>query len=322
MGAALERTSWGLRVDNPATFDQHARIACRPRQAMASCCPQTVSTLFPLDDPAQASGVGADPLRVAPAAVRFGFSDKQTGAHMSRSMMLTELVDLMRAVQPDASFADYRRAIVEDNVLGKATVSSREKGLRHLYQNYALDPSAALFRALRMFAQEDPASLQLLAATCAYCRDAQLRHSFAVIKGLRVGEVLSRERMEQHLEAGFPARFSPAMRKSLAQNVITTWSAAGHLAGKVTKTRSLPEPRVASATFAMFAGYLTGLRGQSLLDSVFASLVASDAPMLVRHLANASGRGWVRFRHAGGVFEVDFSPLLTPEEQEVLHGAH
>ena len=281
----------------------------------------TVPTLFPLDDPASDSQSAAEPREFSAAAVRFGYSDKQTGAHMARSMMLAELADLLRAVPPDAQYSDYRRAILEDNVLGKATMSSREKSLRHLFQNYALDPSAALFRSLRLFGQEDPACLPLLAATCAYCRDAQLRHSFTLIQRLRVGEVLPRERMEKHFEAAYPGRFSPAMRKSLAQNVITTWSAAGHLAGKMTKTRLLPEPRVASATYAMFAGYLIGLRGQSLLDSVFASLVGADASLLVRHLSSASGRGWVRFRHAGGVFEVDFSPLLTPEEQG-LHGAH
>ena len=31
--------------------------------------------------------------------------------------------------------------------------------------------------------------------------------------------------MGRHLEAGFPGRFSPAMKRSLAQNVNTTWTA-------------------------------------------------------------------------------------------------
>jgi hypothetical protein len=296
--------------------------ALRPPTVSTASDATVVPSLFPPDD----ATLVTDPVQLAlqsrPEITRFGFSEKLTGAHMARSMMLAELGDLLRAVPPEASYDEYARSIVDENVLGKSTASSRQKALRHLYQNYGLDPGAALFRALRSLAQQDARSLPLLAATCAYCRDAQLRQSFGLISGLGVGEPLGRERMEQHLEAGYPGRFSRAMRKSLAQNVITTWSAAGHLAGKVSKRRALPEPRVASATYAMFAGYLLGLRGQALLESVFASLVGTDVPVLVRHLADASGRGWVRFRHAGGVFEVDFSPLLTAQEREVVNGTN
>jgi hypothetical protein len=102
---------------------------------------------------------------------------------------------------------------------------------------------------------------------CAYARDPQLRHSFELVRTLRPSEVLQRVTMEQHLENGFPRRFSPAMKKSMAQNVNTTWTFGGHLAGKAKKTRRLPEPRPVSAAYAMFVGYLTGLHGERLLDS-------------------------------------------------------
>lgn len=267
-------------------------------------------TLFDLQPP-QPSGV-----------VAFGFSEKQTGGHMARSMMLSELTELLAAVTAGATVADYRRAIVDENALGKPTSSSREKSFRHLVELYTLNAGAALFRVMRQLAQEDPPSLPLLAATLAVCRDPQLRHSFELVRTMAPAEVLVRERMEAHLELGFPGRFSPAMKKSLAQNVNTTWTAAGHLKGTVVKRRAFPEPRMAASTFAVFAGYLLGLRGQALVESEFGRLVGADATVLTRHLSSASGRGWVRFRHAGGVFEVDFSPLLTPEEQGVLHGAH
>ena len=128
--------------------------------------------------------------------------------------------------------------------------------------------------------------------------------------------------MEAHLEAGFPGRFSPAMKKSLAQNVGTTWTAAGHLTGRVRKIRSLPQPRMAASVYAMLAGYLLGLRGEILVQSVFSRLVAQDPAVVIAHLSAASARGWVRFRHSGGVLELDFGPLLTEEEQQVLHGTH
>lgn len=257
---------------------------------------------------------------ITPELEAFGFSAKQTGGHMARSMMLPEIKAVCQGAPQSAGPADYEIAIVSENLLQKPTASSREKSLRHLIELYGLNPGLALFRNLRRLAGEDPASLPLMAMVCCYCRDPQLRSSFELIEGLQVGQTLSRTAMEEHLEAAFPGRFSPAMKKSLAQNVNTTWTESGHLAGRVKKIRRLPEPSLAAVTYAMFAGFLAGLRGEILLHSVFARLVAAPAPKLVANLSVASARGWLRFRHAGGVTEVDFSPLLTAAEAEELDG--
>jgi hypothetical protein len=72
----------------------------------------------------------------------------------------------------------------------------------------------------------------------------------------------------------------------------------------------------------MFAGYLLGLRGEILVSSVFARLVGADPGLMVSHLSAAARNGWLRFRHAGGVMEIDFSGLLHPDEETLLHGAH
>jgi hypothetical protein len=77
--------------------------------------------------------------------------------------------------------------------------------------------------------------------------------------------------MEQHLEIGFPGRFSSAMKKSMAQNVNTTWTFGGLLVGKARKTRKAPQPRPISAAYAMFVGYLTGLSICSPMDFAWTS---------------------------------------------------
>ena len=165
--------------------------------------------------------------------------------------------------------------------------------------HYGLISSLTLFRLLRRFIIEDPASLPLIATTCAFCRDAQFRASFALIKQLRSGELLTRERMEAFLESSFPDRFSAAMKKSLAQNVITSWTQGSHLRGKTKKIRTLPHPRLGASVYSMAAGYLLGFRGQALLSSVFVDLISPDPAFVIAHLASASGRGWIRFRQAG-----------------------
>jgi len=255
-------------------------------------------------------------------AEKFGLSANRSGGHLARSMMLPEIGALVTHLPMAAGLGDFTSAILSDNLLAKPTNASREKSLRHLIQLYGLDSRLALFRLLRRLAAEDPQSLPLMAMTCAFCRDAQLRASFDLLDQLRPGQVLARERMEQHLEQAFPRRFSAAMKKSLAQNVNTTWTEAGHLTGRTTKVRVMPQARMGASVYAMFAGYLLGLRGELLINSVFARLVAGDSSIITSHLASASAQGYLRFRHAGGVVEADFTPLLTEEERLVAHGAH
>ena len=275
----------------------------------------------PMDQPQHTSPVAvSDSLRIPAFATGFGFSTRKSGGHMARSMMLADLHLLFGAVPANAGRADYRAAILEGNALGKPTFSSRHKSEKHLYELYGLDPGLALFRLLRRFAAEDPESLPLLALACAFCRDPQLRASFDLIEALKPGEVLPRARMEAHLATAFPERFSAIMTAALAKNVNTTWTASGHLQGVAVKRRAAPQARPAASIYAMLAGYLLGLRGDLLVSSVFARLVGADRDLILSHLAIGSRNGWLRLRHGGGVIEIDFSALLTPEEEALLHG--
>ncbi len=264
----------------------------------------------------------AGPLVIPPHATVFGFSLRRSGGHLSRSVMLPELGLLFAAVPVTAGRADYRAAILDENVLGKPTFSSRQKSEKHLYELYGLDPALALFRLLRRFATEDPASLPLLALTCAFCRDPQLRDSFAVIETLKPGEVLTRAQMVAYLEEVYPERFSSVMLSSLATRLGVTWAATGHLKGTASRTRALPVPTPAACSYAMFAGYLLGLRGELLISSVFTRLVGADPSSVLSHLVVGSRNDWLRLRHGGGVTEIDFSGLLLPNEEALLNGTH
>jgi hypothetical protein len=251
-----------------------------------------------------------------------GLSKASHGGHTARSMMFLEMRTLVRAMPLTATRYEFTQAILEENLLEKPTLSSRKKSLRHLIELYGMDPSKALFRVLWELGHADSDSIPQLCLVCAYARDPQLRHSFELIRTLRLGEVLERAAMEQHLENGFPGRFSPAMKKSMAQNVNTTWTFGGHLAGKTKKTRQVPSPRPISAAYAMFVGYLTGLRGERLLDSAFAALVASNRSQLQAALSLASSKGLLSLKNAAGIVEFDFSNLLTSAEQELVHEPH
>lgn len=262
------------------------------------------------------------PARMVHDLASFGFTNARVGGHSSRSMMLPEMEALVRTMPLTTNEKDFAKAVIEENVLDKPTLSSRKKSLRHLIELYGLDSSKALFRVFWNMGHTDAEALTQLCLVCVYARDPQLRQSFELIRILHNGEVLERVQMEEHLEKGFPGRFSPALKKSMAQNVNTTWTVSGHLAGKAKKTRRLPEPRPISAAYAMFVGYLTGLRGESLLNSNFAALVASNRSQLQAALGLASARGLLSLKQAAGIVEFDFSNLLTPAELALLHESH
>lgn len=248
----------------------------------------------------------------------FGFSSNRSGAHLSRSMMLTEISALLPKLH-FYTFEESRSKILDENILGKTTFSSRQKTLRNLTDLYTLDGKFTLFRVMGQFAALATESVPQLGLVLSFCRDDQLRTSFSLIEKLKLGETLPLATMMDHFERKWPDRFSAAMKTSLSQNVNTTWTVSGHLSGRVKKIRTMPVPTLAGVTFAMLAGYLYGLRGYALIDSIFAKLVSCNREEIFPLLQMASIRGWCRFRQAGGVIDIDFSPLLTPMEQEACH---
>ena len=111
----------------------------------------------------------------SPPLKRFGFKFSSGGAHISRTMMLAELRAVLDDVPKGSSAADYREAILERNVLGKTTDSTRRESQRRLRELYALDEATPIFGLLRKLRAIDAASLPLLAFQVAWARDPLLR---------------------------------------------------------------------------------------------------------------------------------------------------
>ena len=253
-------------------------------------------------------------------AKALGFSVNTAGAHLARSMMLNELTRLLQSTSSTATTDQYRHAIVEENLLGKPTYSSRLNTFKHLSDLYSLDGSLTLFRLLRRFATDEPASLPQLALICSFCRDPQLRESFRLIERLTSGEELPRQRMVDHLETLYPSRYSASMKTTLAQHVNTTWSKSGHLSGRTKKFRQMPKPTLTGTVYAMLAGYLLGQRGTVLTGGLMSKLVGTNSLQAISMLQAGGSRNWCRVRHGGDVLQIDFSLLLSPHEQELIHG--
>ena len=254
---------------------------------------------------------------------QLGFRFSANGPHAARTMMLDDLRLLFARLPVNASRADYLAEVVDNNLLGKPTKKARELGLRHLATLYALDPKYALFRGLRRLWAKDEAAQPVLALTAALARDPLLRGTQPFILSQKLGVLVTREDLEQCLDAGHQDRFSPASLKSFAQNVNGSWTAAGYLSGHSRKTRSVPVITPANVAFCLFLGHLEGLSGQRLFTTPWMNLLPGSPSELEELAKSAFHRGLLVFLNAGGVKEVRFPDYLTQEEEKIrLEASH
>lgn len=250
---------------------------------------------------------------------RLGFSHKRGGVHTARTMMLAELRALLSYVEaPNAAKSDYLAAIQTANCLRKRSGKTRTLTFRHLAALYTLDPNFLVFRTLRYFWQRDPEGQALLALLCGYVRDPILRATAPFVLSLRTGTILSRDAMEEFIDALEPGRFSKATLQSTAQNINSTWTQAGHLSGHVRKVRVRPVATPGAVSFGLLLGYVSGLRGELLFNSDLMRLLDCSVEKSIDLAGNASLRGWIALKRVGPVVEVLFPNLITAQEMEWL----
>ncbi|MDA3791805.1 MAG: hypothetical protein PF503_25325 [Desulfobacula sp.] len=252
--------------------------------------------------------------------IRFGFSFEKGGAHLARTMMLKDLTILLEYVNnPQTSKIEYVKAIQEDNCLGKKSGQTRKISTRHLKDLYSLDPDITLFKSMLFFWNRDLDSRPLLALLCTIARDAVFRISIPFIQSFSPGQKVDKRALEEHIEKKHPERFSKATLESIAQNINSTWTQSGHLNGRVKKVRSLVQPSAGAVSYAIFLGYLSGFRGESLFHTDYAKMLDCPAKKLIELAEEASRKGWIVFKRIGNVMEVLFPSLLTTEEMEWIH---
>lgn len=237
-------------------------------------------------------------------------SDRESGGtHTSRTILLQELRGLLGAVPSRADPAEYRNAVIEQNVLGKKTLSSRQRTHRYLRELYALAPTILLFRVLRDLWDVDVEAQPLLAILCALARDPSLRATSTAVLQEAPGTPVAALDLQEALMNRYPGNYSAAVANKVGRNAASSWTQSGHLVGHIGKTRAHATCRPPAVAYALLLGHLEGAVGESLFDTVWARVL--DAPLGVLHeqAFTASQRGWIDFRHGGGVTDVCFSFL-------------
>ncbi len=248
----------------------------------------------------------------------FGFCFDEGGTHLARTMMLDDLAEVFSVCGDDVTKDSVLRVVDEENCLGKPSVKARRLAARHLIKLYGFENDLAIYRAMSYLWARDEEGRPQLALLTAYARDAVLRESAPFIFALKDGEPYVRENLEEFMDTLHPGRFSPAMLKSLAQNLAGTWTQSGHLLGRNKKTRQCKEPTPGVISMALLLSYLTGSRGALTFESEYMKLLDCSVPTAIELAKTASQRGWMDIKHIGEVIEVAFPRILTTTEVEAI----
>lgn len=234
------------------------------------------------------------------------------GPHTSRTMMLAEVEHLFAETPAQASLVEYREAIVDENVLGKATAASRQRVFRALRELYALDPEEPAFRVLRFLWDENGSSRRLLALLTVLRRDSLLRVTAPVVLGKAEGSAVSAADLSAALGDAFGegSKLSQDFIDKIGRYTASTWTQSGHLRGRVNKVRARAECTAITSAFAALLGHLDGIGGPALFETIYAR-ACDRSPYALRELAyEASQRGQIEYREVGSVLEITFRGLL------------
>lgn len=248
-----------------------------------------------------------------------GFRDGASSVHTSRTMMLGELSLVLEHVGAKAKTDEYLAAVVEQNVLGKPTQTTRKRTAQRLVELYALDQTRPVFRLLRHFWSADATARPVLAYMAAAARDPLLRETTPFVVAIPAGTAVTPAQISEHLAAKYPKRFQASTALATAQRLASSWTQAGYLKGKVNKKRSRPAVTPVAATFALVLGYLCGLRGKMLLDTPWTRMLDRTPAEVADLAAEASKQGWMNYKAVGSVVEITFPGLLTPQEEKLSH---
>jgi hypothetical protein len=253
----------------------------------------------------------ADEARLRNVGYRWG----EKGTHTSRTIMLDELRAVLADCPPNAARDDYLAAIHEDNCLGKRTAATRKLSSQRLSELYTLDPDVPLFRVMRHCWYADRDGQPLLALLLALARDPLLRVTALPILRMRPGEELARQQMTDALHRAVGNRLSESTLDKVVRNTASSWTQSGHLRGRGRKVRQLAKPTAVTTAFALLLGYLSGTRGAVLFETLWAQVLDAPPGELMHLAVDARRLGFLDMSQSGGVIEVAFSRLLSPDER-------
>ena len=249
------------------------------------------------------------PTRNRGDAIAAGFRFGHIGTHTSRTIMLHELTAVLAAVPFNGKPDDYLAAIVEENCLGKQTVSTRRLTLQRLRELYALDPAVPLFRILRRLWELDEHGRPLSALLTSLARDPLLLATADVVLSLVEGAEFQRTAMREALAGAVGDRLNESTLNKVVRNAASSWTQSGHMEGRTFKFRRLVRPTPATVAFALYLAHAAGLAVEESLASGWIKVLDCSASAALELAASAKRLGLIDLRMAGDVIDLNLDRL-------------
>lgn len=231
-----------------------------------------------------------------------------SSVHTSRTMMFAELSKLMDfSIGTNTDFEN----LLNENVIAKQTKYNKTVTNRLLKRLYLLDDKKSVFKVLHYFwslahEKEKP----LLALLLAITRDFLLAESIDVVTNISPGNRVDVSAIEQCVESNHPKRYTDKTRLSLAQNLASSWKQTGHITGKMKNIRTQVTPGYYAVAYALFLGYIHGLRGDFLFQTKWTKVLDCSENELRNLAQEAAKRELLSFQYAGNVTVVNFKSLI------------
>ena len=222
--------------------------------------------------------------------------------------MFAELQKVMDYAIENNDYADT----LNQNVTRKKTQSGQEKTANYLKMLYGFDVNNPSFQAFSYFwTIADVNDKPLLSFIYAINHDNILEESISVVQETPIGEKVAVERLDENIEKYHPARYSEATRRSMAQNIGSSWKQAGFIVGKVKNIRTQPEINYRIACFAYLLAYLNGARGEFIWNNIGVKSLCLNESRLRELAFECAKRDLMQYQYAGSVTAISFNNLLS-----------
>jgi len=222
--------------------------------------------------------------------------------------MFAELEKVMDYALENDNFIES----LSHNVTGKKSTSGVGKTAGYLKQLYGFDNSYSSFIAFKYFWKiTDFAEKPFIAFIFAINHDDLLAESIQVILDTKPGDKAAIEKFEEEIGKYHPNQYSPNTRKSIAQNIASSWKQAGFIEGKVKNIRKQPEMGYRVACFAFLLAYLKGDRGDFIWNSIGVKSLCLSEGKLREWAVECAKKDLMQYQYAGSVTAIGFHNLLN-----------
>jgi len=233
----------------------------------------------------------------------------------SRASLYADLQALLAAVREPVGRSEYRRQVVEENVLSRRSAAAREKAWKELAARYCIGGESPLFRAYleeyrRAASERDRALTSYLLfafhdrLVCDLGTDWLYEYVRSAPADLRNADILaflaSRESAHPEIKG-----WSVSTRENIASHYLSALKEFGLARGAQRKTSVRPLPGPAPVRFLLRALLLAGASAQAAVQSPLFRLLGLTLDEAVSLLFRLNADGALRCRIQGDIVALD-----------------